>query len=286
MTPLVLAPLALGLVAVAVQLLRRPPAAPALEAPVGTPNARLLAAALSSLPSASAVLKPPDTLWDQILGGRLAPFLDGLTWGYFSTWLGTKPDGEKKRGGTTCGIVAAYWAARAGWPVAWINRRKDDAAAPGGGFTPGAHITKLHEGARKAGWLITFDASPASSSSTRPATSISGVPVELRPGDLYGTEKPEGLVFDGQKVDSTHVGVVKSVGTPDAKGNREVVTLDGGQTCTGEGGRPMQCAHWNTRRLTPAGLLVMLVKDNNGQFREGPAARVSWVIRAPERRAA
>ncbi len=302
MNPLLLVPLAL-VVGVAYLLARArkgavvltlpasgapPPApssAPAPAPAADTPNARLLAAALASLPSSSAVLKPPSPLWDQILGGKLADYLDGLTWGYFATWVGKNADGSKKKGGTTCGIVVAYWAAVAGWPRPWINRKKGDPVAPGDGFAPGLHISKIREGARKDGWLITFAAAPSSGPKAPPATSISGVPVELQPGDLYATEKPGGLIFDGQSVDSTHVGVIKSVGPPDGKGNREVITIDGGQTCQGDAG-PVQCAHWNTRVLSPNGLLTLMPKTADGK--KGPAgtaARVAWVVRAPERRA-
>jgi hypothetical protein len=247
------------------------------------PSARFLRAILDTLPDARAILKPPDPLWDRMLGGKVADVAGGPAWGYYQARL-PQPDGTWKSGGTTCGIVAAYWAGRAGWPREWVNRLPSD-PVPGAGFRPGWHITKVYEGARKAAeqrtvgvpWLYRIRAPSASSiagaigawlgagigAAGIGAAGLELAPMELRIGDYYCVMHvdAEGRTVAG----SEHVGGVVQRSAPASTGEATVTTADGGQTCGQD-----QCAHWNMRTLRTSGEMVM----------GGEVKRLVWVVRA------
>lgn len=206
-------------------------------------------AALDTLPDKYSILTGDDPTWNEMLGGNKSTYLGGDSWRYYSVFAGENPDGTKRKGGTTCGVVAAYWASKAGWPADMINRAPDDPFAPGGGFTNGAHISKIHEGARKRGWLIS---SPSAD--------------DVRAGD-YLCMVRSGATYDGKAASGEHVDVVLDVGEPDSSGKRTITTADGGQSCGGS-----QCAHWNERVLTGDGMLTGV----------GEPARLAWIVRAPE----
>ncbi len=202
-------------------------------------SSRLLSATLELLPSSSTVLKPGDPIVDIIYGGRRPDVLGGPTFGYYSTYLREDKDGNKVSGGTTCAITLAYLMGKAGWPADMINRLSTD-VVPGGGFVPGAHITRMVTGARarKRGWYIDH-------------------PTELLPGDAYHIDHPE-------KPNSDHVGEVVGVGEKRADGTRLIETADGGQ------GHPGYYIHRNTRTLSADGKTLTL---------NGVPARVLGVIR-------
>ena len=229
-----------------------------------TLSARLRASALASLPDTGVIVTLGSAEWDLMLGGRKPDYLGGPTWGFYSTFAGTNADGTARKGGTTCGTVAAYWAAKAGFPVELIDRLPSD-PVPGSGFNPGASISKLYAGAKARGWMLSAPSSSTASSST----AVSGVgaagAVELQAGDYYCVVH-DGATYNGQASSGEHVGVVLDVSAPNAEGSRTVRTADGGQTCGGN-----QCAHWNTRTLTRAGQLVL----------DGAAGRLAWIVRAP-----
>lgn len=204
----------------------------------------LRSAALEVLPSKDAVLQPPDPTWDAILGGRKGDSFGGAAWGYFAVYVNEK-DGKKVKGGTTCGIFAAYCAGKAGWPVEMVNRKPDDPVAPGASFVPGAHILRVYEGAQKRGWIK------------------KGVAPE--PGDYYCVTH-EGATYDGKAVSGEHVGVVIDVSDAAADGTRKVTTADGGQSnAKGE-----QCAHQNARTWYPDGRLTLTAGDNG---------KLAWIVR-------
>lgn len=246
---------------------RMPPAAPSVPA--------LLRAALEALPSESSILEPPSSLWDAILGGRVADAFGRRAWRYYAEVVGKNPDGTDRKGGTTCGIFAAYCAAKAGWPATMINRASDDRWAPGSGFRAGDHISKMLDAAKKMGWFIEAKrggrAQPAAPSSAPIAGTdgwdddLGAEPFTLRPGDYYWQFR-ENATYDGKPVDGSHVGIVKSVGEVERDGSRVVVTIDGGDTCSDH-----QCARWHTRKLTADGFMVY----------RGASSRLMGVVRAP-----
>ncbi len=233
------------------------------RAPVdGSLNARLRAAALANLPDKDAVLTLGNPTWDLILGGRKPDYLGGPTWGYYATYAGQNPDGTKRKGGTTCGTVNAYWAGKAGFPVDMIDRLPSD-PVPGSGFQFGESISKFYAGARRRGWVVTASA-PASARVAGLGDAADARP--LRPGDYYCVVH-DGATYNGQPSSGEHVGVILDVSGPNAEGARTVRTADGGQLCGPNGD---QCAHWNTRTLTSNGQLVL----------NGSAGRLAWVVRA------
>lgn len=150
-------------------------------------------AALADLPDSTTVLGEPDPRWDELLGGKL----NANQWRYYDRGYGT-----------TCGVVAAAWAAQAGWPADLVNRDPPE----GSGFKIGAHISRLHDGARAHGWLHVPNR---------------GDLPDLVPGDVLGTEHD---VFDkdGNKTRGEHVDVVLSA-TPQDDGTLAIETADGGQ---------------------------------------------------------
>lgn len=228
---------------------------PSSASPGFSPNERLRLATLEALPDRNSVLEPPMPLWDAILGGRKGEYLGAPSWGYFSVYSGTNPDGTKRKGGTTCEIFVAYCMAKAGWPLDFINRAKDDPVAPGAGFNAGMHAVKIKAAAQQRGWIVT------------PPHGVAGPDTPLMiAGDAYCTTRP-GATYDGKPVSGEHMGIVLDVSEPNAAGQRTVVTADGGQTnVKGE-----QCAHWNTRTLFPDGRLVA----------NGVESKLEWVVRAP-----
>jgi len=176
-----------------------PPPAPAPAPKKGrTLNDALLASTLELLPTSSTVLRPGDAVLDGVYGQRKPDAFGAPVWGYYQTILGKNDDGTPRKGGTTCGIVLAYEMAKAGWPVEMINRLPTDPVAPGSGFTPGLHISKIVGYAQKKGWY-----------KRTPGT-------DLQPGDAYHIDHPE-------KPNSDHVGVIVGV-----NGN-QIETADGGQ---------------------------------------------------------
>lgn len=189
----------------------------------------LVAAALASLPNPDTVLGEPSPEWDELLGGRKSP----NQWRYY------------ERGyGTTCGVVAAAWAEKAGWPAELINRDP-----PGGsGFKIGEHISRLHDGAKKLGWLH---------------TPVAGELPDLRPGDILGTTHPS-VDKSGNPITGEHVDVVLS---NDGQGNLE--TADGGQT--DDNGN--QAAKRRKRHVDANGTVVTPGSSN---------AHVAWWIRAED----
>ena len=224
-------------------------------------NGRLRAAALHDLPDPSTVLTLGNPTWDVVLGGRKPYYLGGPTWGYYSTFAGENPDGTKRKGGTTCGTVAAYWLSKAGFPADMIDRAPTD-PAPGGGFTPGASISKVLAGAQKRGWLLTGKLAPAAVAGVGVAASTSTL--VLQPGDYYCIVH-DGATYDGKASSGEHVEVVLDVSSPNAAGDRSVRAAAGGQKC-GEN----ECARWVTRTLTAGGQMV----------RDGEARRLAWIVRA------
>lgn len=227
-----------------------------------TPSARLRAVALVDLPDAATILTLGNPLWDLMLGGRKPDYLGGPAWGYYSTFAGLNPDGTKRKGGTTCGTVAAYWAARAGFPADMIDRLPTD-PAPGSGFTPGASISKFYQGAQRRGWVRTGGIpGPHLAGLAGPPLAIPQAVIV--PGDYYCIVK-DGATYNGQPSSGEHVEVCLDVSAPNAKGDRTVRSAAGGQECGDK-----QCAHWVTRILTTGGMLV----------RDGEARRLAWIVRA------
>lgn len=171
-------------------------------------RADLLAAVLADLPTPDSTLSEtsnPDR-WDALLGGKTGS----------GTW------GRYERGyGTTCGVAANGWLLEVGAPPEMIN-----AAPPGGsGFTIGAHISRINQGAQSLGWL---------------RTPTRGQLPDFKPGDLYEINH---TTSDGS--DGTHIGVVLSV-TPSEDGQSLAVeTADGGQ-----GTRQAQSAKRSTRTFS------------------------------------
>ena len=164
----------------------------ALRKGSGTMSLRLVNVALAYLPTSSSTLGEGDPRWDALLGGKVG---EGR-WKYY------------QRGyGTTCGIVAAALLEEAGGPPELINRDP-----PGGsGFTPGAHISRLYEGAQKLGLLRKPD---------------EGQVPDLRRGDIYGSTRPA-KDKDGNPLSGEHVGCV--VGLDAAADSLAIETVDGGQ---------------------------------------------------------
>lgn len=164
-----------------------------------TLNDRLLAAARELVPPGSPPLTPdaPGGPLDAAYGGRLANAYGRPAWSYYQELTG-----PSKSGGTTCGVALAYFMSLARWPSQMINRSTTDPVAPGGGFVPGLHISKIVGGAQGRGWYL------------RPATA-------WQPGDVYHVDHPP-------KPNSDHVGVVESV-IPLPGGTYSVSTIDGGQ---------------------------------------------------------
>lgn len=153
----------------------------------------LVAVALESLPDSTTVLGEPSPEWDALLGGKK----NASQWAYYDRGFGT-----------TCGVVAAAWAEKAGWPADLINRDP-----PGGsGFKIGAHISRLHDGARAHGWL---------------REPKHGELPDLQPGDILGTVHPS-VDKDGNPLAGEHVDVVLSV-EPQDDGSLHIETADGGQ---------------------------------------------------------
>lgn len=153
----------------------------------------LVAAALEDLPNPDSVLGEPDPRWDALLGGKKS----ANQWAYYERGFGT-----------TCGVVTAAWAEKAGWPAALINRDP-----PGGsGFKIGEHISRLHDGARSLGWLHTPN---------------KGELPPLAPGDILGTEHPS-TDKNGNPITGEHVDVILSV-TAQPDGTLAIETADGGQ---------------------------------------------------------
>lgn len=165
-------------------------------------NAALLSVARQLFPTPSTVLRPGDPVLDPIYGGRVADIAGGPSWGYYSVHL-PGPNGTTHSGGTTCGIVLAYELARAGWPKDMVNRSRLDPVAPGSGFTPGMHISKIVGGAKQRGWYRDPTSTPP------------------QPGDAYHEDHPP-------RPNSDHVGGILSVSDPRADGTRQVITFDGG----------------------------------------------------------
>jgi hypothetical protein len=161
-------------------------------------NAALLGAGRDLVPDASTVLRPGDARLDPVYGGRVADVAGAPAWRYYDVKLA---DGSS--GGTTCGVALAYLLGRAGWPADMVNRAPDDAWAPGGGFVPGLHVSKIVGGARSRGFYLGPQAGP-------------------QVGDAYHVDHPG-------RPNSDHVGLVKYVGAPLPNGTRAVVTIDGGQ---------------------------------------------------------
>ncbi len=193
----------------------------------------IVAAALADLPDSTSVLGEPDPTWDERLGGKKS----ANQWAYFERGFGT-----------TCGVVAAAWAEIAGWPADLINRDP-----PGGdGFKIGAHISKLHDGARAHGWLH------------EPSH---GVLPDLAPGDILGTTHPS-VDKDGKPLAGEHVDVVLSV-TPQDDGTLAIETADGGQTDD----KGNQAAKRRTRTVHANGSVVSPGSGN---------ATVAWWIRAED----
>lgn len=205
----------------------------------------LVNAALADLPDSTTVLGEPDPRWDEILGGKLSP----NAWRYF------------ERGyGTTCAVVAGDWMKEAGWPADLINRAPED----GGTATMtsdgqhlakgsiGAHISKMHDGARARGWLH------------EPSK---GVLPDLAPGDILGTEH-DVVDKDGNHTRGEHVDVVLSVTTQD-DGTLAIETADGGQPDS----QGRQAAKRRTRTVHANGAVVSPGSGN---------ATVAWWIRAED----
>lgn len=261
------------------------------------PGPAMLRVALELLPDANAILQVPLALWDQILGGRTGESFGAAAWRYYAIFVGENPDGTKRKGGTTCGIFTAYVAARAGFPVAFINRAVDDAWAPGSGFKAGDHISKFLAAARSAGWWIPAsfprpDAPKPAPEGAAVAGRVNpqnvvtaqrgdgwkrmqlapegadvgaGEAFVLLPGDYY-LQNREGAVYGGRPVDGSHVGIVQAVSEPDAQGRRTVITIDGGDTCD-----KGQCARWHTRTLSASGIMSY----------RGTESRLVGVVRRP-----
>lgn len=226
-SPRVLPAVAIGAVALlgvaaAVRLLRRKPEPVDLSACVVQRCTELL-------PRPDTIFGEPDPRWDAAMGGRRGADV----WGYY-----------QENAGTTCGLFAAWILSLCGAPAAMINR----AAPEGSGFTVGAHITKIYQGARSLGWLRT---PPASGE------------LDLRPGDLYCTTRA-GATYHGQPVSGEHVGFILSIGPAGPDGARAVETADGGQT----DGNGRQCA--KRRQRTLRGRQLSLVT--------GPAT-IDWWVR-------
>ncbi len=192
----------------------------------------LVNAALADLPDSTSVLGEPDPTWDERLGGKKS----ANQWAYF------------ERGyGTTCGVVTAAWAEIAGWPADLINR-----ALPGGsGFKIGAHISKLHDGARAHGWLH---------------EPKHGELPDLVPGDILGTTHPA-VDKDGNPIVGEHVDVVLSVDPQDD--GLHIETADGGQTDD----KGNQAAKRRQRVVHANGAVVSSGSGN---------ATVAWWIRAED----
>lgn len=238
---------------------------PSVPSPTQGLRPAMLDAALELLPEPASVLEPPSPAWDGVLGGRIGEIFGAPAWRYYAVRVGQNPDGSYRKGGTTCGIFTAYCAAKAGWPIDWINRAPDDKWAPGSGFTPGAHISKLLAGAKKAGWWIPAPTSSASGPANIVGDDL-GASFELQPGDYYH-QNHDGATYNGKPADGSHVGIIFSVSSPDARGFRQVVTLDGGDTnAKGE-----QCAKRHTRTLSPQWTLTYA----------GTESRLVGIVRRP-----
>jgi hypothetical protein len=185
-------------------------------------DAALLAAGRDLVPAPSTILRPGDPALDVVYGGRLPDVFGAPAWGYYETKLA-----GGRSGGTTCGIVLAYLMARAGWPRGMINRLPSD-PAPGVGFTPGWHVTRIVEGAKRRGWYLAPPAGP-------------------RVGDAYHVDHPP-------KPNSDHVGLVESVSPARADGTRTVTTIDGGQGTGADVQRQTRTLSADGRALTLNGV--------------------------------
>jgi hypothetical protein len=226
-----------------------------------TLGARLVAASLAFLPAPHVVVGPRDLVLGAALGGREGE-RDG--WRY---WVA----GDR----SPSAVIGAYLLAKSGWPTDMVNRGERDAWAPGSGHARGQDLTKVYEGAKRRGWLVTpiFDAAgrqvPEVGGAVDPALGervavalecgvvIGGV-FTLEPGDYFA-------LGDGETV-----GVVVEVGDGDR--TRHVVTVEGGTRTAPAGGGLEPCARWQTR-----------VFANDGTFTlyGAPAAgdRLAWVAR-------
>jgi len=201
-------------------------------------NEELLRAVLATLPDASTVLQPGNAALDPVYGGRVGDRFGAPAWNYYQVLL----DANGRKGGTTCGTALAYWMGKSGFPADMVNRKVDDADAPGGGFMPGSQITKEVSGAQKHGYYLKPDA----------------VGTDWQPGDGYHVDHPP-------KPNSDHVGVVLAV-TPNADGTVAIETGDGGQGTGADIKR-------NLRVLSADGKTITL---------NGVAARVLGIIRASD----
>jgi hypothetical protein len=203
------------------------------EAPTMAPKlAKTMAERAASFAEELTPLYEGDPRWDEVLGGRTGE----NSWGYFSVGYGT-----------TCGIFAADVYSRAGAPVDMINRKPPE----GNGFTAGLPISKLYNGAKKIGWLM---------------TPTKGKPIELMRGDLYCVHR-FGAMYNGKPASGEHVGIVTDVKTTNSV--TVVSTCDGGQTDTRkESKKPgRQCAERRERTLSGNTLSTV----------SGPAELVWWI---------
>lgn len=177
----------------------------------GSLSERVASAVERDLPRSDSVLTEPSPRWDALLGGRIGPG----KWRYYEAGYGT-----------TCGVTAAGWLAKAGAPPGMINRDPPE----GSGFGPGAHISRLRQGAQELGWLF------------RPRA---GQLPNLRRGDVYCMVRATSDGTSGE-----HVGVVlksKRIGD-----SLHLVTGDGGQTS--DAGK--QAAKRRNRVVYPDGTVV------------------------------
>jgi hypothetical protein len=141
-------------------------------------------------------------------------------------------------------LALAFWMGKAGFPADMVNRKVDDADAPGGGFMPGSQITKEVGGAQKHGFYMKPDA----------------VGTDWQPGDAYHVDHPP-------KANSDHVGVVVAA-TPNADGSVTIETGDGGQGSGADIKRTLRTLSADGKTLT------------NNETRI--AARVLGIIRASD----
>lgn len=145
----------------------------------------LLNVILQDLPTSASTIDRSSARFDQLMGGKLATGM----WGRYQTNFGT-----------SCAVTVTGWMLDAHAPPDMLN-----APAPGGGgFVPGAHFTRLMDGAKRRGWWRT--PSP-------------GQTPDVRPGDIYMSQHGP---------NTEHMGVVVAV-TPNADGSLTVETADGGQ---------------------------------------------------------
>ena len=222
-------------------------------------NDRLLAAALNLIPDAGTVIAPGSPAFDAVAGGRRPDYLGAPAWAYYSTFASVDPAGNKRWGGSTCSTFLAYWMGMTGWPADLIDRAPSDAfGAPGGGFAPGASLSKIVGGGKRRGWYVAADSHG----------------FQLQPGDIYHVDHVG-------HPNSDHVGLVRSVGDPRADGTRVAETIDGGQAAavnvpgaSAEANAALSrgaSARWQSRTLSADGRTLSL---------GGVPARILGVVRA------